>query len=342
MLRPDLLLHPTPKGLYCPPGDFYLDPVRGAVDRAVISHGHADHARAGHGHVLAHPHTLAIMAARYGDAFARQTQAINYGERVCINGVDVTLVPAGHILGSAQVIVEYKGLKMVFTGDYKRRADPTCPAFEPVPDTHVLISEATFGLPVFIHPPTEDETAKLIRSVADNPDRTHCVSAYSLGKAQRVIALLRQAGYDAPIHVHGRVEKINAAYAAAGVDLGDLKPAAATPASRTERDATRGQIVVAPPGAFDGPFAQRFADPLNVSASGWMRVRQRAKQAGVELPLVISDHAGWDELTGTILETDPHEVWVTYGREDALVRWAELAGRRARPLRLAGYDEETS
>ncbi|MEZ5947137.1 MAG: MBL fold metallo-hydrolase [Hyphomonas sp.] len=145
MLRPDLLLQPTPKGLYCPPGDFYLDPVRGAVDRAVISHGHSDHARGGHGAVLSHPHTLAIMAARYGANFAKSTQALEYGEVIDINGVSVWLTPAGHILGSAQITVEYKGLRMTFTGDYKRRADPTCATFEPVDGTHVFISEATFG-----------------------------------------------------------------------------------------------------------------------------------------------------------------------------------------------------
>ena len=341
MLRPDLLLHPTPKGLYCPPGDFFLDPVRGAVDRAIISHGHADHARAGHSNVLAHPHTLAIMAARYGSDFAGATQALEYGERIEINGVSVSFVPAGHILGSAQIIVEFKGQRMVFSGDYKRRADPTCASFEPVENTHVFITEATFGLPVFRHPSTETEIRKLWESAALNPDRTLCVGAYSLGKAQRVIRHLRMAGHDDPIYIHGSLEKLCQIYVEAGVELGDLRPATLEDRSKASREAFRGQIIVAPPAAFDGQWAQRFPDPLIAFASGWMGVKQRAKQRGVELPLVISDHADWDELTGTIREVDPAEVWVTYGREDALVRWAELEGRRARPLHLVGYEEET-
>ena len=340
MLRPDLLLHPTPKGLYCPPGDFYLDPVRGAVDRAVISHGHSDHARGGHGKVLAHPHTLAIMAARYGDSFAKQTQAVEYGEAIEINGVTVWLSPAGHILGSSQIVVEHKGLRMVFTGDYKRRADPTCPGFEPVENTHVFISEATFGLPVFRHPPTDQEIDRLMRSVADNPDRTHCIGAYSLGKAQRVIKHLRMAGHDRPIYIHGSLEKLCEVYEAAGVSLGELRPATLDDMSKSAREVFRGEIVIAPPGTFEGKWAQRFPDPVIGFASGWMSVKQRAKQRGVELPLVISDHADWDELTDTVREVDPQELWITYGREDALVRWAELEGRRAKPLRMVGYEEE--
>ncbi len=340
MLRPDLLLQPTPKGLYCPPGDFYLDPVRGAVDRAVISHGHSDHARGGHGAVLSHPHTLAIMAARYGRNFAKSTQALEYGEVIDINGVSVWLTPAGHILGSAQITVEYKGLRMTFTGDYKRRFDPTCARFEPVDGTHIFISEATFGLPVFRHPPTEHEMGKLLRNIADFPDRTHCVGAYSLGKAQRMIRHLRLAGHDAPIYIHGALEKLCAVYEDAGVPMGELRPATMDDTSKAAREAFRGQVVIAPPGSFEGTWAQRFPDPLIGFASGWMSVRQRAKASGVELPLIISDHADWDELTDTVRDVNPDELWVTYGREDALVRWAMLEGRRARPLRLVGYEEE--
>ena len=154
MIRPQDLLCPRPEGLYCPPGDFYIDPVR-PVDRAVVTHGHSDHARAGHGAVLATPETLDIMAERYGQGFAAQVQAAPYGETAERDGVEVTLVPAGHVLGSAQAVVRWKGLTIVVSGDYKRRRDPTCPSFEPVP-CHVFISEATFGLPVFRHhPPTE-------------------------------------------------------------------------------------------------------------------------------------------------------------------------------------------
>ena len=317
MLRPDLLLQPTPKGLYCPPGDFYLDPVRGAVERAVISHGHSDHARGGHGKVLSHPDTLAIMACRYGTNFAKSTQALEYGETIEINGVTVWLAPAGPIL-----------------------FDPTCASFEPVENTHVFISEATFALPVFRHPDTGHEINRLLQSVKDFPERAHCIGAYSLGKAQRVIRHLRLAGYDEPIFIHGSLEKLCAHYQSVGIDLGTLILATSDDTSRAAREAFRGKIIIAPPGAFEGKWAQRFPDPILGFASGWMSIKQRAKQRGVELPLVISDHADWDELTQTVRDVNPEELWVTYGREDALVRWAELEGRRARPLRMVAYDDE--
>ncbi len=333
MIRPEALLHPTPEGLFCPPGGFYVDPVR-PVDRAVITHGHSDHARAGHGAVLATPETLAIMAERYGAEFAGTTQACAYGERVDVGGVEVSLVPAGHVLGSAQAVVRWKGLTMVVSGDYKRRRDPTCPAFEPVP-CDVFISEATFGLPVFRHPPDADEIARLLRSVAQFPERTHLVGAYALGKAQRVIRLLREAGWDRPIHVHGALERLNRLYEAHGVDLGPLAPATAS-----GKGDLAGEIVIAPPSALQDRWSRRFADPVGAFASGWMRVRARARQRGVELPLVLSDHADWDELTTTVDELRPGELWITHGREEALLRWSELHGVPARALALVGYEEE--
>ncbi|MDB5469744.1 MAG: hypothetical protein JWR84_1304, partial [Caulobacter sp.] len=223
MLKPEQLLCPTPKGLYCPPGDFYVDPVV-PVARAVITHGHADHARSGHGTVLATPATLDIMATRYGEDFAGTRQASPYGQTTGHNGVEIRLVPAGHVLGSAQAVIRHKGLTMVVSGDYKRRRDPTCPPFEPVP-CDVFISEATFGLPVFRHPDDRDEIARLLRSVAQFPERSHLVGAYALGKAQRIIRLLREAGWDSPIYVHGALERLNALYERHGVDLGPLEPA---------------------------------------------------------------------------------------------------------------------
>jgi len=167
MIRPQDLLCPKPEGLYCAPGDFYIDPVR-PVDRAVITHGHSDHARAGHGAVLATPATLDIMGERYGRDFAGAAEAAPYGQTTRRNEVEVTLVPAGHVLGSAQAVVRWKGLTMVVSGDYKRRRDPTCARFEPVP-CDVFISEATFGLPVFRHPDDRQEIARLLRSVAQFP-----------------------------------------------------------------------------------------------------------------------------------------------------------------------------
>ncbi|MGE3865861.1 MAG: ligase-associated DNA damage response exonuclease [Hyphomonadaceae bacterium] len=331
------LLRPTPAGLYCEPGDFSVDPVR-PVDRAVITHGHSDHARAGHGRVLATAETLAIMAARYGPDFAGETQAARYGDRVTLNGVAVALVPAGHVLGSAQVLASWRGMRMVVSGDYKRRRDPTCAAFEPIA-CDVFISEATFALPVFRHPDDKGEIAKLLRSVAQFPERTHVVGAYALGKAQRVIALLREAGWAAPIYLHGAMERLCALYRDHGVDLGALAPATLEKGAKHD---FAGQIVIAPPAALQERWARRFAEPLDCFASGWMGVRQRAKQRGVELPLVISDHADWDELTATVRELRPQELWITHGRDDALARWAQIEGVNARRLDLVGYDDENA
>lgn len=333
-LRPPDLLCPGSDGLFCAPGDFWIDPVR-PVARAVITHGHSDHARAGHGAVLATPETLAIMAERYGADFAGQIQAAAYGEAVMRNGVEVTLVPAGHILGSAQVVVRAGGLTMVVSGDYKRRRDPTCPPFEPVVGADVFITEATFGLPVFRHPEDAGEVARLLRSREQFPDRAHLVGAYALGKAQRLIRLLREAGYDRTLHVHGALERLNALYSRHGVELGPLAPAMGA-----GRGDLAGEIVLCPPSALADRWSRRFADPVTAFASGWMGVRARARQRGVELPLVISDHADWDELTATVAEVAPGEVWITHGREEGLLRWAELSGVKARALSLVGYDEE--
>lgn len=333
MIRFEDLLRPTPAGLYCPPGDFYVDPIR-PVDRAVITHGHADHARAGHGSVLATPGTLAIMAERYGEDFTAHRQPAPYGETASHGGVEITLVPAGHVLGSAQAVIRWKGVVMVVSGDYKRRRDPTCVAFEPVP-CHVFISEATFGLPVFVHPPDGDEIGRLVHSLGQFPDRSHLVGAYALGKAQRLIRLLREAGWERPIYVHGALERLNRLYEREGVDLGPILPATGLKAN-----ALGGEVVIAPPSATQDRWARRFADPVLAFASGWMGVRARARQRGVELPLVLSDHADWPELIGTFEELKPEEVWITHGREEGLLRWCELNGQAARALRLVGYDDE--
>lgn len=333
MIRPQDLLRPAPGGLYCPIGDFYVDPVR-PVDRAVITHGHSDHARPGHGAVLATPETLAIMAERYGPDFAGRVQPAAYGEATTINGVAVRFAPAGHVLGSAQAVIERDGLIMVVSGDYKRRRDPTCLPFEPV-SCHVFISEATFGLPVFVHPPDGEEIARLVHSLTQFPERAHLVGAYALGKAQRVIRLLREAGWDRTIHVHGALERLNRLYQNEGVDLGSLAPATGLKAG-----ALGGEVVIAPPSAIQDRWARRFADPVTAFASGWMGVKARARQRGVELPLVISDHADWPELIQTFEELAPEEIWITHGREEGLLRWAELKGVKARALRLVGYDED--
>lgn len=334
-MKPDTLLFPTPKGLDCPAGDFHIDPVQ-PVERALITHGHADHARPGNVHVLATRETLDIMRIRYGDGFCQSEQPAILGEPLSINGVTVSFHPAGHVLGSAQIAVEHAATRIVVSGDYKRRADATCLAFEPVA-CDVFITEATFGLPVFHHPDDRHETGKVLASLARFPERAHLIGAYALGKAQRVITLLRQAGYDHPIYIHGALEKLCGYYQSQGIDLGDIRPATLDDGGKTS---FAGAIVIGPPSAFADRWARRFPDPLPIFASGWMMVRQRAKQRGVELPLIISDHSDWPELTATIEEIAPREVWVTHGREEALVRWCELKGIASRPLHLVGYEDE--
>jgi len=332
-MRPSDLLIPQPAGLYSPIADVFIDPVF-PVDRALITHGHSDHARAGHGSVLATQETLGIMGIRYGEHFAGQFQAAQLGEAIELNGVRFTFYPAGHVLGSAQIAVEAKGLKIIVSGDYKRAADPTCVPFEPQ-RCDVFITEATFGLPVFSHPDLAEEVQKLLRSVKLFPERAHLVGAYSLGKAQRVIALIREAGYDAPIYLHGALEKLTAYYAHHGANLGLLKPVAGVP-----RDEVQGAIILCPPSAIQDVWAQKFPDPVTCFASGWMRIRARARQRGVELPLVVSDHADWPDLQRTILETQAAEIWVTHGQEDALVHWCQSVGLHARPLNMVGYGDE--
>jgi putative mRNA 3-end processing factor len=285
--------------------------------------------------VLASPETIALMDVRMGAGRAGATQqALPYGEVLTIGGVRVWLEPAGHVLGSAQVAMEWRGSRAVVSGDYKRAPDPTCRPFIPIP-CDVFVTEATFALPVFRHPPAADEVQKLLDSVALFPDRTHVIGAYALGKAQRMIALLRQAGWDRPIHLHGAMAPLCAAYERLGVTLCTLLPATVQ-----DKAALAGAIVIAPPGAIADRWARRLNDPVVCMASGWMRVRQRAKAQGIELPLVVSDHCDWDELLQTLDDVAAPEVWVTHGREDALIHAAAARGIRGRALRLVGYGDE--
>ncbi|MCZ4346536.1 ligase-associated DNA damage response exonuclease [Devosia neptuniae] len=313
--------------------DAYIDPSV-PRERAIITHGHADHARSGHGSVLATPDTIAIMKTRYGEDCARRFEPLDFGVPLKIDDVTITLFPAGHILGSAQVLVEQAGQRVVVTGDYKRLAERTAQPYELV-KCDLLVTEATFGLPVFQHPPPQTEIARLLKSVRDNPERSHLVGSYALGKAQRVIALLRDAGYDAPIYLHGAMLKLCALYEELGVPLGALRPALDVPKAELA-----GQIVIAPPSAIRDRWSRRFPDPVVCQASGWMSVKQRARQALVELPLVISDHCDWGELQQTVRETEAETVWVTHGREDALVYWCQSQGLNAEPLHLQGFEDE--
>lgn len=329
----DKWLYPTDRGLYCEPGDFFVDPSR-AVDRAIITHGHSDHARSGHSAVMATPETVEIMKIRMGPECAGAFDAVLTGETRSVGGVSVRLAPAGHILGAAQVVLEWQGQRAVVSGDYKRAADPTCAPFELVP-CDVFVTEATFALPVFRHEPAETEVGRLLASIARQPERAHLVGAYGLGKTQRVIKLAREAGYDAPIYLHGALVELCALYQRLGVDLGDLRPAT------TEKHGDfAGALVLCPPSSTDDRWSRRFPDPVTAFASGWMRIKGRIRQSGVELPLVISDHADWPELLDTIVETGAEDVWVTHGRDDALVYQLGQMGRKARALSLVGFEDE--
>jgi len=319
--------------LYVPAIDAWIDPSQ-PRPRAIVTHGHADHARAGHGAVLATPETIAIMKVRYGPDCAGRFEPLRFGEALDLAGTRVSLYPAGHILGSAQVLIEAGGQRAVVTGDYKRLPDRTAEAYEPVA-CDLLVTEATFGLPVFQHPRPEDEIGRLLKSVADQPERCHLVGCYALGKAQRVIALLRDAGWEKPIYLHGAMARLCALYEELGVPLGPLLPATGMP-----KAAMAGEIVIAPPSAIRDRWSRRFPDPVVCQASGWMSVKQRARQALVELPLVISDHCDWGELNQSIAESGAGTVWVTHGREDALVYWCRKQGLEAEPLALPGLDDD--
>jgi putative mRNA 3-end processing factor len=271
------------------------------------------------------------METRYG---GQNGVEVAYGESVRLGDVDISFAPAGHVLGSAQIILDHAGERVVVSGDYKRRPDPTCAPFIVTP-CDIFISEATFGLPVFRHPDTGSEVDRLLHRLRAEPGRCVLVGAYALGKAQRLIMELRGRGYEEPIYIHGALERLCRLYQELGVSLGELR--LATGAAKSE---LQDKIILCPPGALNDRWSRRLPDPITAMASGWMRIRQRARQRNVELPLIISDHADWDELTQTIREVAPKEVWITHGREDALMHWCRLHQIKARELNLVGYEDE--
>jgi len=323
-------IEPFPEGIYVKPADAWVDPSS-PKQRALVTHGHADHARGGHQAVWATPGTLAIMDARYGQ---QNANPVPYGETIRLGEVDIGFVPAGHVLGSAQIVLDYQGERVVVSGDYKRRPDPTCDPFVVVP-CDIFITEATFGLPVFRHPDTGSEIDRLLHRLHNEPGRCVLVGAYALGKAQRVIGELRDRGHHAPIYYHGAMERLCRLYEELGVPLGDLRPVAGA-----AKEELVGKIILCPPSALNDRWSRRLPDPVTAMASGWMRVRQRARQRQVELPLVISDHCDWDELTQTIRDVAPREVWITHGREDALMHWCMTHQIKSRELNLVGYEDD--
>src|SRR5918998_1911094 len=252
MARLGSWIEPFPEGIYVRPADAWVDPSQ-PKPKALVTHGHADHARGGHGQVWATPETLAIMECRYGP---QNGTALAYGEAMKLGDVELSFVPAGHVLGSAQLVLDYKGERVVVSGDYKRRPDPTCAPFEPVP-CDIFITEATFGLPVFRHPETGSEMDRLLHRLQSDPSRCVLVGAYALGKAQRVIMELRRRGHHDPIYIHGAIERLCRLYEQFGVELGELRHCAG--ATKAEM---AGHIVICPPGALNDRWSRRVAGPV--------------------------------------------------------------------------------
>jgi putative mRNA 3-end processing factor len=317
---PSELIVSTPSGLYCPPGDFYLDPWR-PVPRAVLTHAHSDHARPGSQHYLAQQDALPILRTRLGAEAS--IQGLAYGEAISINGVRVSLHPAGHVLGSAQVRLEHQGQVWVLSGDYKLQADPTCPPFEPL-RCDVFVTESTFGLPIYRWQHPAAVAAQLNAWWAANAEAgvVSVVYAYAFGKAQRLLAMLDPG--IGPVHCHGAVEALNAGYEAAGMALPARTP---VPDLRSKDPVLRRALVIAPPSAQATPWLKRFgATHRDAFASGWMQVRGARRRRGVDLGLVLSDHADWPGLLDAIRGTQAPRVIVTHGAAAPLIRHLQEQG----------------
>jgi len=309
-----------PEGLYCPSGDFYIDPWR-PVPRAVITHAHSDHARIGHGHYLAAAPGEGVLRARLGEV---ALQLLPYGESVVHHGVKVSLHPAGHVLGSAQVRLEHGGQVWVASGDCKVAPDPTCAPFEPV-RCDVFITESTFGLPIYRWCPDEEVFADIDAWWARNAThgRASVLCCYSFGKAQRVLA-----GVDPSIGliiVHGAVEPLNRAYRATGVPLPETRMVTDV----KDKADLRRCLVVCPPGAAASPWLRRFGEAQTAFASGWMQVRGNRRRGGYDRGFVLSDHADWPGLLSAIEATQAGRVIVTHGSAAVMVRHLRERGLQA-------------
>jgi putative mRNA 3-end processing factor len=321
------LLELTDRGLYCAAGDFFIDPWR-PVPRAVITHAHSDHARAGSHSYLAAKIGVEVLRQRLSDDAV--IQGVQFGEPVIHNGVRVSLYPAGHILGSAQVRVEHAGEIWVVSGDYKTIPDRTCDAFEPVP-CHVFITESTFGLPIYRWRPNDELVAEVNDWWRTNQERgrTSVIFAYALGKAQRVLADLDPS--IGPLLMHGAIERFIPLYRAAGIQLPDCCRATTENARETRGRA----LVLAPPSAGDTPWLRKFGDVSTAAVSGWMQIRGTRRRRALDRGFAISDHADWDGLLWAIEETGADEIVVTHGYRSTVVRWLTEHGKRARAIATA-------
>ncbi|MES2415043.1 MAG: ligase-associated DNA damage response exonuclease [Pseudomonadota bacterium] len=316
----DLIVQ-RPEGLYCPPGNFYIDPWR-PVDRAVITHAHADHARVGHAHYLAAAQAEGVLRSRLGTDLPLQT--LEYGQQITHHGVKLSLHPAGHVLGSAQVRLEHGGQTWVASGDYKVAPDATCVPFEAV-RCNVFITESTFGLPIYRWRPDAEIFAEINAWWASNAaaGRASVLMCYSFGKAQRILSGV-DAGI-APIVVHGAVQTLNQAYRTAGVQL----PQALSVDDVIDPADFRRALVLCPPGAAGGAWIKRFGDFSDAFASGWMQLRGARRRGGYDRGFVLSDHADWPGLMGAIGATGAERVIVTHGSVPVLVRYLGEQGLQA-------------
>ncbi len=314
----------TQLGLYCAAGNFYIDPLE-SVDLAVLTHAHADHARRGSSRYIASKQSERVLRLRLGEDI--DLQVLEYGEQIRVGDALVSLHPAGHVLGSAQVRVEVAGRVWVISGDYKRDFDPTCVPFEPV-QCDVFVTEATFALPVYHWQPTSSVARDLVQWWKGAPERPSLVFGYAFGKAQRLLAEIAQLT-DEPVYVHGSIERLNEAYRLEGIDLARTIAVADQPKGFD----WRGQLVMAPPSAHRSAWMKKFKEPQTAFASGWMAVRGNRRRRGYERGFVLSDHADWAGLIKTILETGASRVLVTHGQSDVLARYLqETHGIFAEPL----------
>jgi putative mRNA 3-end processing factor len=322
----------TDRGLYCPQGDFYIDPWQD-VQTAVITHAHGDHLRHGSArYILARP---GAPIARHRLGSGHTVTEVDYGARLRLGKTQVSLHPAGHILGSAQVRIEHEGTVWVVSGDYKRQPDPTCASFEQL-QCDVFISEATFALPVYRWSPTPGVVEEIVRWWHSNRDRgvASLLFCYALGKAQRVLAELTAFTSEA-VYLHGAVDSLTRLYRQSGVEM--VPTLAATTEKKTDY---RGALIIAPPSAAGTPWTRRFGEHSSGFCSGWMRVRGDRRRRGYDRGFVISDHADWPALLDTCLATGAKRVLLTHGHSDALTRYLNERGVNAAALATAFGDEE--
>ncbi|HEY3852778.1 MAG TPA: ligase-associated DNA damage response exonuclease [Verrucomicrobiae bacterium] len=328
------LLQITDAGLYCAQGDFHIDPWQ-PVDFAVTTHAHSDHAREGSRHYLTEESGRLVLQERLGPE--AKIEGLPYGAQITRNGVKVSLHPAGHILGSAQVRVEYRGEVWVVSGDYKVEPEKTCAPFEPV-KCHTFITESTFGLPIYRWRSQADIFSAINAWWRENHanQRTSVVFAYSLGKAQRVLSEIDAT--IGPIFVHGAVARLLPAYAAAGVNL----PPVQTVTTESVRAANGGGLVIAPSTVEGSPWLRRFGEISRAAVSGWMQIRGARRRAALDRGFVLSDHADWDGLLMSIRATGASRVLVTHGYVAPMGRYLCENGWQAEalPTRFSGEEAE--